>query len=298
MADPALTDFAPLATGAYLEGLCFDPSREIISYSDVIRGGVHGVSSKGVHKFTLNSDRMWTGGVMMNACGAVLSSGEGGIMWNDPENDRFGWLISEIGDQSINGVNEMWPDGAGGLFFGTCDIEMIKQAKDTRATAIYHLATNGLVAKLAEVHFTNGMVYDQTREKFYCNDTFHGTWSWDVGPDKSLNNRQELLAKTDCDGLALDVNGNIWVTGVYSPGTIAHISPDGKQLRFLEIPNGSATQVRFGGADSRDCYINIVAADAGDNLKDGKPVDEGATLYRCRSTIAGQIVQPANFILG
>jgi hypothetical protein len=42
------------------------------------------VKPDGTEVATFNPDRMWTGGIMMNEDGAVLSSGEGGIMWNHP----------------------------------------------------------------------------------------------------------------------------------------------------------------------------------------------------------------------
>ena len=55
---------------------------------------------------SFNEGRMWTGGVMMNADGAVLSSGEGGIMWNDPDSDKSGWLLDRLDD----GWKPFWLD--------------------------------------------------------------------------------------------------------------------------------------------------------------------------------------------
>lgn len=120
-------EFATIASGIYIEGLAVGHARNVIWYSDVIAGGIHGVKPDGTKVRSFNDGRMWTGGIMMNSDGAVLSTGEGGIMWNNPDTGESGWLLDEIEGKPINGINEMMPDGRGGIFFGTNDIEMVIQ---------------------------------------------------------------------------------------------------------------------------------------------------------------------------
>ncbi len=74
--------FEKVASGIYLEGLAVDYRRNIVWYSDVIAGGVHGLMPDGKIE-SLNPGRRWTGGVMLNEDGCVFSSGQGGIMWNN-----------------------------------------------------------------------------------------------------------------------------------------------------------------------------------------------------------------------
>lgn len=284
--DPGL--FTPLAEGVYLEGLAVDHARGVIWYSDVIAGGIHGVRENGTPFATLDADRMWTGGVMLNADGAVLSSGQGGIRWNHPESGRSGWLITELHGTPVNGINEMWPDGAGGLFFGTNDIESVIAAKAPRPTAIYHLRQDRSLVLLADgLNFSNGLAYDPERARFHCSDTFGKGWSWDVGADFALTGKRVLLDRNDCDGMALDADGNVWICGVFSPGVVHRVTPEGQALDPLPTPPGAVTQLRFGGADGRDLYLNVVPEDAGQNLKDGKPLTGRSTLYRTRSPVAG-----------
>ena len=45
---------------------------------------------------------------------------------NNPGTGKSGWLIDKIDGKPINGINEMIPDGTGGIYFGTNDIEMIE----------------------------------------------------------------------------------------------------------------------------------------------------------------------------
>jgi len=297
MAQSLVSKFAPVATGIYLEGLAVDSERQWLWYSDVIAGGVHGLGPDGA-VLTCNPGRMWTGGVILNDDGTVLSSGAGGIMWNDPASGRSGWLLSEIDGIAINGINEMAPDGEGGIFFGTCDIERVARGETPRPTTLYRLTVDRDLIRVAEeIGFANGMIYDRERRQFYCNDTFSCTWVFDVKPDLTLANRRVLVAKDDADGMALDAEGNIWITGFRS-GSLTRISPDGRVLPAVDTPAEAVTQLRFGGADRRDIYLTTVPATGGDDLKAGEiPAGENSVLYRGRSAVPGMCLPPVRLSL-
>ena len=298
MTDLSAMQFTELASGIYLEGLSVDHERDVIWYSDVVGGGIHGVKPDGSPVAVLDPERMWTGGIMMNADGAVLSSGQGGVRWNNPDTGASGWLIEEIDGKPVNGVNEMWPDGEGGMFFGTIDMEYIIAARETRPVALYRLTREHEVIQLAEnMRFTNGIGYNPARREFYCSETFGKGLIWDVTPDLRLKNKRVLLDRDDCDGLALDCEDTIWIPGVYSPGIIRRVTPQGEELKPIPTPPGATTQVRFGGSDGRDMYIVLVPEDAGDCLKNGRPLSGTSSLWRGRSPVAGVKVPPTEFVL-
>jgi len=190
------------------------------------------------------------------------------------------------------------PDGTGGIFFGTVDIERVMEGATPRPTAIYRLTVERDVILLADgIGFTNGIMYDAGRRVFYCNDTFNRTWAFDVGDDFSLSNKRVFLEKDDVDGMALDASGNVWITGFRS-GYITRVRPDGSVLPRVETPAEAITQVRFGGADMRDIYMTCVPGDGGDSLKDGLiPTEKRSFLYRGRSELPGMPIEPARFDL-
>lgn len=298
MTDLSAMQFTELASGIYLEGLSVDHERDVIWYSDVVGGGIHGVKPDGSPVAVLDPERMWTGGIMMNADGAVLSSGQGGVRWNNPDTGASGWLIEEIDGKPVNGVNEMWPDGEGGMFFGTIDMEYIIAARETRPVALYRLTRDREVIQLAgNMRFTNGIGYNPARREFYCSETFGKGLIWDVTPGLMLENKRVLLDRDDCDGLALDCEDTIWIPGVYSPGIIRRVTPQGEELEPIPTPPGATTQVRFGGRDGRDMYIVLVPEDAGDCLKNGRPLSGISSLWRGRSPVAGVKVPPTEFVL-
>jgi sugar lactone lactonase YvrE len=279
--------FAIAASGLYLEGLAVDQGRGVVWYSDVIAGGVHGIGPDGWAR-VLNPDRMWTGGIMLNEDGRVLSSGQHGIMWNDPDTGESGWLIERIGGEPINGINEMVADGHGGMFCGTVDIEQIIKGEPTRPATLYHLAQDGTARIAADgLGFANGIMLSPDGRRLYYNDTFDGVYAFDVSPDLELSNRRQLLKKEDADGMAMDAQGNLLVTG-YKSGFIQRLSPEGEELGRIETPAGGITQVRFGGPDMCDMWLTAVAADAGDTLAVGEvPSEPNSFLYR------GRVAEPA-----
>lgn len=293
-----VAEFAKIASGIYLEGLAIDEARDAVWYSDVIGGGIHGLRRDGTPIASLDLERMWSGGIMMNQDGAVLSTGEGGIRWNQPETGRSGWLIDNLDDRPINGINEMVPDDDGGIVFGTTDIEMVSKGAATRPTELWHLNVDGGATRLADgIGFANGLAYDAARRRLYCNDTFHGTLVFDVADGFSLKNRRVFLEKEDVDGMALDEDGNVWITGFRS-SFVTRVTPDGRLLDNFSAPGGSVTQLRFGGPDSRDVYLNSVPSNGGDTLKEGgEMVSKGSFLYCGRSDVPGVRLAPTGFNL-
>jgi sugar lactone lactonase YvrE len=299
MGELAAGEYRKIASGIYLEGLSVDYRRNVIWYSDVISGGIHGVTPEGEKVCSFNEDRMWTGGVYMNEDGSVLSTGQYGIMWNNPDTGKSGWLLDELEGKPINGINEIAPDGAGGILFGTNDIENIILGQPARPSTLYRLTADREVIKLAEgIGFANGVMHDAGRKRFYCNDTFSCTWVFDVTENLSLANKRLLLEKEDVDGMTLDADGNVWITGFRS-NFLTRVQPGGDQLPRIATPVGSITQIRFGGADMKDYYITLVPADGGDTLKEGGELTQkNSHLYRGRSEVAGMPLASARFRLG
>jgi hypothetical protein len=69
-------------------------------------------------------------------------------------------------------------------------------------------------------------------------------------------------------------------------------------LAPVPLSTAAITQVRFGGEDMRDVYVNAVPLDAGDNLAVGAlPTEQRSFLMRGRSAFAGRRIETAQFDL-
>lgn len=280
--------FETLASGLYLEGLAIDG--DTVWYSDVIAGGVHRWSPDQAAAVVV-PDRQWIGGVQIAQDGSILSTGQGGVVRSDPDTGESDWLLHEENGRVINGINEVAPDGKGGYYFGGCDLDAIAEARRPDSVSICHVSGSGGIRELCEgLGFTNGLALSPDGARLYCNESFDGTYVHDVAEDGTLSNRRLFLEKPDCDGLALDVGGNLWITG-FSSSHIERVAPDGTLLDRFETPAEAITQCRFGGADMRTLYMVTVPGDAGANLAAGRlPDRRNSHLVRVRVDTPGQVI--------
>jgi gluconolactonase len=107
----------------------------------------------------------------------------------------------------------------------------------------------------------NGLCLTPDESQLYINDTTRAhIRMFDVGPNHALSNGRVLIDGIGdgdlekgglVDGMKLDERGNIYVTG---PAGVWIISPEGKQLGVIEVPE-SVGNVNWGGDDWRSLFI-------------------------------------------
>jgi gluconolactonase len=110
--------------------------------------------------------------------------------------------------------------------------------------------------------------------------------AFDLNPDESVAFRQTLVryeAGDGPDGMATDVDGNVWVAIHSTTGRtgVAVYNPDGEELAFIPTPE-PAKNVAFGRGDAR----RILYITAGQSLyripvlKDGYELPPGEARWR------------------
>lgn len=280
--------FTEIARGFYLEGLLVDG--EDIWFTDVTVGGVRNVRTGQV----VLPERTMIGGLLLNDDGSLLVAGQGGIAWANPASGASGALVD-----GFPGVNEMRSDGQGGIVFGTIDLPTILRGQKPGPSAICRLAVDRSLSVLREgLVFANGLSLSPDGATLYFNESFAATRAFPVGPGFALGDPRTMAEKPDCDGMALDVEGNVWISG-FSSGELLCLAPDGTELRRIALPGKACTNVRFGGADMRDIFVCVVDPASAQKLAEGVPLTEQTSaLYRTRSPVAGAPIAPARFVLG
>lgn len=233
----ATGQFAKIAGGLYLEALAVTCGTSSTWYRDVVAGGVHGHDGGG-QVATLNAERKSIGGLLIDDAGFILSTGRGGVMRTDVATATSTWLLDSINGGAINGINELAPDGMGGIYFGTVDLDPIIRGQEPGSACLYRLAADG---KLHLAHgplgFANGMALSADGRTLFLNESFVGTYAFDVQLDRALANRRQILSQEDGDGMAIDIEGNIWVTGFRSP-LITRITPNGTVIEQIDARAG------------------------------------------------------------
>lgn len=289
-----LTDFVPIVDGFHLEALC--PQGDALWFSDVFDGGVRRRSADGRVDVWLPERRL-IGGILLNTDGKVICSGVGGIVWLDPETGASGTVIDQIDGEPIRGVNEMTADGRGGLYFGTTDPAAQERGEEMAIGGLYRLDPSGAVSLVYHgIGFSNGIGLSPDGRSLYGNETMVGTFAYDLASDDRTK-RDLLQEQVDCDGMAVDIEGNIWVTG-YDTSALLRLAPDGSARERVATPASGISNIRFAGPDRRDVYITGTSPVVMAEYQSGKvPSTRAATIYRGRSSVAGLAIPPTKLSL-
>ncbi|MDE2595514.1 MAG: SMP-30/gluconolactonase/LRE family protein [Sphingomonadales bacterium] len=282
------TEWTEIARGFYLEGLLVDG--DDLWFTDVTVGGVKNARTGQV----VLPERTMIGGLLMNADGSLIVAGPGGVAWAHPHSGAHGELVT-----GLDGVNEMRSDGAGGMVFGTIDLPAVLAGRRPGPSTIRHLSADGTLRLLQDgLTFANGLSLSPDGSTLYFNESFVATRAFPVGPGLELGTMRTLLDKYDCDGMALDGAGNVWISG-FASGELLCLAPDGAVLQRLALPGTACTNLRFGGADMGDLYVTMVDPASAQALAEGKPLTEqNSRLLRTRAPVKGAPLGRTGFGLG
>jgi sugar lactone lactonase YvrE len=287
-------DFQAVVAGYHLEGMSVDG--DVLWVSDVFDGGIRRCTPDGRVDVYL-PERDMVGGILQNHDGAVLCSGRDGIAWVDPATGSSGTLLDAIDGEPVRGVNEMIPDGEGGLYFGVLDIESIERHAPKRPGGIYHLGIDGEVHEVCGgIAFSNGIGISPDRRTLYCNETTSGPTAYEL-TDGIAGPPVLLRAQHDADGLALDAGGDLWSVG-YDSSEILRLAPDGTVRDRIATPAPGISNIRFGGVDDRDVFITATSPEAmAEYSRTGVARTRGSRVYRARSGTVGLPIPPTRFDL-
>jgi gluconolactonase len=106
---------------------------------------------------------------------------------------------------------------------------------------------------------TNGIELSPDEKKLYVNESVQRRiWVFDVTPKGDLINQRLFYEFEDygMDGMKCDKAGNLYVTR-HGKGTVAILSPEGKLLREVQMQGKLTSNIAFGGADGKTCFVTL-----------------------------------------
>lgn len=183
-------------------------------------------------------------------------------------------LASSYQGMPLRGPNDVTLDRQGRIYF-----------TDLGGSAVYRIDTSGMLTRIlsaTEVQRPNGIQVSPDDTKLYVADSFpppgntRVIHAFDLGPDGSARNGRVIYdfgQARGADGMSIDVEGNLYTSAgsAATQNTGIHVvSPQGKLLRVMPIPEDPITNNAFGGPDMKTLYVTA-----------------GKTLYRLRTDIAG-----------
>jgi gluconolactonase len=171
---------------------------------------------------------------------------------------KYTVLADRYEGKKFNSPNDiiLGPDGA--LYFTDPTLDLPKGEKQELSfQGVYRLSSDGAVRLLtSDLTEPNGLAFSPDGKRLYIDDTKQRDIRvYDFGADGALTNGR-LFGKEEGrggvpDGMRVDVNGNIFVTG---PGGIWAWDPAGHHLGTIQMPESTAN-LNWGGDGYRTLYI-------------------------------------------
>jgi gluconolactonase len=191
-------------------------------------------------------------------------------------------LADNYQGQPLVGPNDVTIDGSGRLYF-----------TELNGAAVYRIDAPGKIARILsapDIERPNGIQVSPDDRKLYLVEANQAQGGarlirrYDLEPEGTVRNMRvhyDFSPGRSADGMSIDEAGNLYASAGMNQlrGTsetldnkagVYVISPEGKLLEFVPIPEDFITNNAFGGADMRTLYVTA-----------------GKTLYKVRTKIAG-----------
>lgn len=123
---------------------------------------------------------------------------------------------------------------------------------------VWRIDRNGKITRVAaDMGTTNGIEVSPDGRTLYVNESIQrNLWAFRIDRDRTLSGKRLIVQFPDggFDGMRCDVDGNLYITRP-GKGTVVVVSPQGKVLHEVDVLGKRPTNLCFGGADGRTCYV-------------------------------------------
>jgi gluconolactonase len=298
------TAAAPAAVVCFLEGPAVDAAGNVF-FSDIAGNRILKMDSRGaVTTFRADSGR--TNGNCFDAAGRLISceGGEQGpgrrrIVRTDMKTGAITVLTDKYDGKRYNSPNDCCVDGSGRIWFTDPRYGADRSDLEMDVEAVYSIDNSGKVKRMLtqkEIDRPNGIAVAPNDKTLYVIDSHpkeggnRKVWAFDLAADGSLSGQRVVFdfgKGRGGDGMRVDLNGNLWVAAGINkprgnpgesldvPAGVYVISPKGKLLGRIPIPEDLITNVAFGGPERKALYVTA-----------------GRTLYRFPVNVSGHAAYP------
>lgn len=292
------------AVVCFLEGPAPDASGNLF-FSDIAGNRILKLEPSGsVTTFRADSGR--TDGNCFDAQGRLISceGGEQGpgrrrMVRTDMKSGEVTVLTERFDGKRYNSPNDCCVDAQGRIWFTDPRYGADRSDLEMDVEGVYRIDSAGKVTRKLtqkEIDRPNGIAVSPDDKTLYVIDSHpkaggnRKIWAFDLAADGSLSNQRVVYdfgKGRGGDGMRVDMNGNLWVAAGINqprgnpgeslevPAGVYVISPQGKLLGRIPIPEDLITNLAFGGQDRKMLYVTA-----------------GKTVYRFPVNVPGYAVYP------
>lgn len=186
----------------------------------------------------------------------LVCADEENQLWSIDKKGKIKILIKDLDGKKLNGPNDMWVDGKGGIYFTDPYYQRnywTRKQPEIAQQNVYYLPAgkkNKLRLALDDLKQPNGIVGTPDGKYLYVSDLgAQKTYRYDIVGEGKLVNRK-LMFEKGSDGMTLDEDGNIYITG----SGVTVFNKDGKQVAHIPL-KGWTGNVCFVGKDRTQLFI-------------------------------------------
>ncbi|MAF10577.1 gluconolactonase [Candidatus Poribacteria bacterium] len=255
-----------VATGfIFTEGPVWDAKRSRLIFSDIPANRQYQWTEADGHTLfrepTGNSN-----GLTIDDSGALLNCEHSGrrVSRTGMDDGSLIPLATHYDGNRLNSPNDLVVHSNGSVYFTDPPYGVEDSEREIDFQGVYRLDLDGSLTLLVDdFNRPNGLALNADESVLIIDDSAeHHARAFDVQADGSLANGR-LLAETDSsvgggvpDGLKLDVEGNLYMTG---PGGVWVYDVDGKPLGVIRVPETTAN-LAWGGPNRKTLYFTATSS--------------------------------------
>ena len=288
---------------AFTEGPAVDADGSVY-FSDIWNNRIMKLAADGSQSvFRADSGR--TNGNTFDQLGRLLSCegaemGPGGrrrVVRTDLKTGEVTVLTDRYEGVRYNSPNDVVVDGRGRIYF-TDPCYGDRSSMEMEMEGVYRIDPDGSVTRILQqpdIQRPNGIAITPDDRTLYLVDSNPNAggnrkiWAFDLATNGSVSNQRlvyDFSPSRGGDGMRLDVEGNLWIAAGVNrarregettahPAGVYGISPAGKLLGCIPVPEDLITNLAFGGQDKKTLYITA-----------------GKSLFKIQTKVAGWSVYP------
>lgn len=193
--------------------------------------------------------------------GNLLSAAdEKNQLWRIDQDKNVTVLIDDFKGKKLNGPNDLWVDGKGGIYFTDPYYQRswwTHKEPPQDARRVYYLPSGSDAPQIAaDDNFDqpNGIIGTPDGKTLYVSDNgTKKTYVYTIGDDASLSNKK-LFADMGSDGMTLDNKGNVYLTG----DGVTVFDKNGKQIQHIPVPEKWTANITFAGPGQKTLFITAM----------------------------------------
>ena len=189
----------------------------------------------------------------------IACADEENQLWQISPDKEVTVLVNNFEGKKLNGPNDLWVDSRGGIYFTDPYYRReywTNPKKEQAGEWVYYLSPDKetVTPVATDLVQPNGIVGTADGKTLYVADIGdQKTYVYQVGDEGKLSDKK-LFAEMGSDGMTLDRQGNLYLTGE----GVTVFNRQGEKIEHIAINEGWTANVCFGGKDRNILFITAM----------------------------------------